>query len=56
MPLKLNPKESTQHFPVQLCIFAYQEIAMIGILLNKDCVDMLSGNRVSSEFINNIDM
>jgi len=26
------------------------------LFLNKDCTDMLSGNRVSGEFINNIDL
>ncbi|MDH3886742.1 MAG: hypothetical protein OET63_21165 [Desulfobacterales bacterium] len=52
MPLKLNAKDSSQHFAIQGFIFAYPDIALIAVILKKDFPYMLLENLVSGGFIN----
>ena len=52
MPLKLNAKDSSQHFAIQKFIFAYPDIALIAVILKKDFPYMLLENLVSGGFIN----
>jgi len=35
VPLKLNAKDSSQHFSIQGFIFAYQDLALIAVILKK---------------------
>jgi hypothetical protein len=52
VPLKLNAEDSSQHFSIQGFVFAYQDLAMIAVILKKDYPNMLLENLVSGGFIN----
>lgn len=52
MPLKLNAKDSSQHFAIQGFIFACQDLAMVAVILKKDYPNMLLESPVSGGFIN----